>query len=94
MRKEDKATLNHGEIHVHDYIYHTYYNLSYIEIGALSGFLKRISDEDFMDLIDRVKELSQKVGKQLEHIKTEEATKNAFIMPFIAALGYDIFNQL
>lgn len=25
-------------------------------------------------------------------IKTEEATKNALIMPFIAALGYDVFN--
>ena len=24
-------------------------------------------------------------------MKTEEATKNALIMPFIAALGYDVF---
>lgn len=27
-------------------------------------------------------------------IKTEEATKNALIMPFIAALGYDVFNPI
>ena len=25
---------------------------------------------------------------------TEEATKNGFIMPFINALGYDVFNPL
>ncbi|HBL43185.1 MAG TPA: restriction endonuclease, partial [Planctomycetaceae bacterium] len=25
---------------------------------------------------------------------TEEATKNAFVMPFISALGYDVFNPL
>ena len=30
--------------------------------------------------------------KQMEHIQTEEATKNAFIMPFISSLGYDVFN--
>ncbi|MGB3543719.1 type I restriction endonuclease [Rubrivirga sp.] len=26
------------------------------------------------------------------HLETEEATKNALVMPFIAALGYDVFN--
>jgi prophage lp2 protein 6 len=29
-----------------------------------------------------------------EQIQTEEATKNAFIMPFIQILGYDIFNPI
>ena len=29
-----------------------------------------------------------------ESIQTEEATKNAFIMPFIQILGYDVFNPL
>ena len=47
-----------------------------------------------MDLIDRIKELAARIPKQLEHIQTEEATKNAFIMPFINALGYDIFNPM
>ncbi|OGU58171.1 MAG: hypothetical protein A2X64_06910 [Ignavibacteria bacterium GWF2_33_9] len=45
-----------------------------------------------MDLIDSLKNLSQKITKLKESVTTEEATKNAFIMPFIAALGYDVFN--
>jgi predicted type IV restriction endonuclease len=45
-----------------------------------------------MDLIDRIKDLASRIPKQIEHIQTEEATKNAFIMPFISALGYDVFN--
>lgn len=47
-----------------------------------------------MDLIDKLKELASRIQKQREHIKTEEATKNAFIMPFLNALGYDVFNPL
>ena len=45
-----------------------------------------------MDLIDKIKDLASRIPKQIDHIQTEEATKNAFIMPFISALGYDIFN--
>ncbi len=45
-----------------------------------------------MDLIDRMREISNQAPRQLEHIKTEEATKNAFIMPFIQALGYNVFD--
>ncbi|MBB6612171.1 type I restriction enzyme HsdR N-terminal domain-containing protein [Pontibacter sp. Tf4] len=45
-----------------------------------------------MDFIDIIKALSEKVGRLQNSIQTEEATKNAFIMPFIAALGYDVFN--
>lgn len=47
-----------------------------------------------MDLIDRIKEISVRIPKQINHIQTEEATKNAFVMPFISALGYDVFNPL
>ncbi len=47
-----------------------------------------------MDLIDHIKELSARILKQKEYIQTEEATKNAFIMPLISALGYDVFNPL
>ncbi|MER0203258.1 MAG: restriction endonuclease [Nitrosomonas sp.] len=47
-----------------------------------------------MDLIDRIKEISARIPKQNAHIQTEEATKNAFVMPFISALGYDVFNPL
>ena len=45
-----------------------------------------------MDFIERLQALSAKIQKQKEMIQTEEATKNAFIMPFINALGYDIFD--
>ena len=45
-----------------------------------------------MDLIDRMREISNQAPRQLEYIKTEEATKNAFIMPFIQALGYNVFD--
>ncbi|GGF00496.1 hypothetical protein SAMN05443634_105208 [Chishuiella changwenlii] len=42
------------------------------------------------------KELIKKIGERVEALKpqvnTEEATKNAFIMPFIKELGYDVFN--
>jgi hypothetical protein len=47
-----------------------------------------------MDFSDRIRELAARIPRQVEHIQTEEATKNAFIMPFIAALGYDVFNPL
>ena len=45
-----------------------------------------------MDLIDKIKDLASRIPKQLDHIQTEEATKNAFVLPFISALGYDVFN--
>ncbi|MBP6468894.1 MAG: type I restriction enzyme HsdR N-terminal domain-containing protein [Chloroflexi bacterium] len=45
-----------------------------------------------MDLIDKIRELSVRIPKQLDYIQTEEATKNALIMPFISALGYNPFD--
>jgi predicted type IV restriction endonuclease len=45
-----------------------------------------------MDLIDRIEDLANRVPKQLEYCLTEEATKTALVMPFINALGYDVFN--
>ncbi|MDD5392424.1 MAG: type I restriction enzyme HsdR N-terminal domain-containing protein [Thiothrix sp.] len=47
-----------------------------------------------MDLIDRIRELASRIEGQREHIRTEEATKNALVMPFLSALGYDVFNPL
>ena len=47
-----------------------------------------------MDFKDSIKQLADKVVKLRDSINTEEATKNAFIMPFINALGYDVFNPL
>ena len=45
-----------------------------------------------MDLIDQIQALSVKIRKEKGFIQTEEAAKNAFILPFINALGYDIFD--
>lgn len=45
-----------------------------------------------MELVDKLKELGQRISSLKDNVVTEEATKHSFIMPFIAALGYDIFN--
>lgn len=45
-----------------------------------------------MDFKDQIVQLSERISKQKDSIATEEATKTAFIMPMIAALGYDVFN--
>lgn len=47
-----------------------------------------------MDFRDQIKLLGDRVVKLKDQISTEEATKNAFIMPFIQALGYDVFNPI
>lgn len=47
-----------------------------------------------MDFIEKIQDIAQRIPKQIEYIQTEEATKSAFIMPFIQALGYDVFNPL
>lgn len=47
-----------------------------------------------MDFKDQIKQLSERIEKLKDSINTEEATKNAFIMPFIQSLGYDVFNPL
>lgn len=47
-----------------------------------------------MDLIDRLRELALRIPSQREHLTTEEATKNALVMPFINALGYNVFDPL
>lgn len=45
-----------------------------------------------MDFIDNIRDLSARIKKQADGIQTEEATKNAFVMPFISALGYNVFD--
>lgn len=47
-----------------------------------------------MDFIDEIKAIAQRIDKMQNQIKTEEATKTALIMPFIKALGYDVFNPM
>lgn len=45
-----------------------------------------------MDFKDQIRMLGDRVSKLKAQVNTEEATKNAFIMPFIKELGYDVFN--
>lgn len=45
-----------------------------------------------MDFADKIAALAQRIAKQKDSIETEEATKNACIMPFLSALGYDVFD--
>lgn len=45
-----------------------------------------------MDFIDRIKNLASRIERQRDAVGTEEATKTAFVMPFLQALGYDVFN--
>lgn len=45
-----------------------------------------------MELIDTLDRLASKLDQLTEHIQTEEATKNALIMPVINALGYNVFD--
>ncbi len=45
-----------------------------------------------MDFIDQLQELAIKASKICNLLQTEEATKNALVMPFIKILGYDIFD--
>ncbi|SJM59480.1 type I restriction endonuclease [Gulosibacter sp. 10] len=48
-----------------------------------------------MDFGERLEALAVKVKNQAKAIDTEEATKNAFVMPFISTiLGYDVFDPL
>jgi hypothetical protein len=47
-----------------------------------------------MDFKDSIKQIAEKIEKLKDNLQTEEATKNALIMPFIQALGYDVFNSL
>ena len=45
-----------------------------------------------MDLIDKLKALSVRIDQQKTSVLTEEATKTAFVLPFIQTLGYDVFS--
>jgi hypothetical protein len=45
-----------------------------------------------MDFIDQLRALSARIASTKDMIQTEEATKNAMIMPFIQCLGYNVFD--
>ena len=48
----------------------------------------------YMDFKDSIKQISERIENLKANLPTEEATKTALIMPFINALGYDVFNPL
>jgi predicted type IV restriction endonuclease len=45
-----------------------------------------------LDFIDRLKALGAIIPRSLDDVKTEGATKTAFVLPFIQALGYNVFD--
>lgn len=45
-----------------------------------------------MDLIEKIHALGTRAKKIVEMIKTEEATKQALVIPFIKTLDYDVYN--
>ena len=47
-----------------------------------------------MDFKFSIKQISERVEKLKDNVPTEEATKVALVMPFIKALGYDVYNPL
>ena len=47
-----------------------------------------------MEFFDRITRLASRLPQQLAVLKTEEATKNALVMPLINALGYNVFDPL
>lgn len=44
------------------------------------------------DFREQITQLSQRIQRMNDSIGTEEATKNAMVMPFFSTLGYDVFN--
>lgn len=45
-----------------------------------------------MSLPEQLKGLAERAKRSAGMLETEEATKNALVMPFIASLGYDVFD--
>ncbi|MEW6104563.1 MAG: type I restriction endonuclease [bacterium] len=47
-----------------------------------------------MDFKEQLKQLADRIEKLKDSTLTEEATKNAFVLPFLQAIGYDVFNPI
>lgn len=45
-----------------------------------------------MDFIDQLRSIAARVESQMDQTQSEEATKTAFVLPFINALGYNVFD--
>ncbi|WP_238156018.1 MULTISPECIES: hypothetical protein [Xanthomonas] len=47
-----------------------------------------------MDFVDQLRVLATRISTTRALIQTEEATKNAMVMPLIQILGYNVFDPL
>lgn len=47
-----------------------------------------------MEFAEKINQLKDRAINLKDNLETEEATKNALIMPFLNALGYDVFNPM
>ena len=47
-----------------------------------------------MDFKDSIRQIAGRIDALKSNLHTEEATKTALVLPFISALGYDVFNPL
>jgi len=47
-----------------------------------------------MDFVDQLRVLASRIISSKSIIQTEEATKNAMVMPFIQMLGYNVFDPM
>jgi predicted type IV restriction endonuclease len=66
-----------------------------VEAGVCSRLLYNVYVGRLeMDFIDQLRSIASRIPAQRDMLNTEEATKNALVMPFIIALGYDVFNPL
>lgn len=45
-----------------------------------------------MGLMEDLRQLAEQVRRRLEHIKSEEATKQALVLPLFQVLGYDVYD--
>ena len=45
-----------------------------------------------MDFADKIKEIALHISEKVPNITSEETTKTVLVLPFIQALGYDIFD--
>jgi predicted type IV restriction endonuclease len=47
-----------------------------------------------MDFAEKINEIANRYKKMKDNLATEEATKQALVLPFLQALGYDVYNPL
>lgn len=55
--------------------------------------LGRLTPQD-AEVSSQLLEVARRIPAVVDQLQTEEATKHALVMPFIQALGYDVFNPL